>query len=96
MFEKSKNINRFIYTYNFVLSIHSDYSRIFFADENITEVYVRVYGVMLDIPIPFPFDKPDVCKDVNDGVACPLQKDQKYHYTTSLFVQKIYPSVIGI
>ncbi|XP_070160181.1 NPC intracellular cholesterol transporter 2 homolog a [Polyergus mexicanus] len=65
----------------------------FIPNKDITQVYVHVYGVLIDIPIPFPFDKPDVCKDLNDGVACPLHKDQEYHYTTSLLVQKKFPSV---
>ncbi|XP_050462064.1 NPC intracellular cholesterol transporter 2 homolog a-like [Cataglyphis hispanica] len=66
----------------------------FTPNKDIPQVNVRVYGIlMLDIPIPFPFDKPDVCKDPNDGVNCPLHKDQEYNYTTSLFVQKKFPSV---
>lgn len=76
--------------------IHSDYSRIFFADKDITQVKARVYGILLDIPVPFPLEKPDACKDPDDGVSCPLHKDQEYHYTTTLFVQKNFPSVIDI
>jgi len=59
-------------------------------------VNARAYGVLIDVPIPFPLDKPDVCKDPSDGIKCPLHKNQKYHYTTSIFVQKKFPSVIVI
>jgi len=64
-----------------------------FADEDVSNVTAHIYGVITDIPIPFPFDKSDVCTDPEDGVNCPLHKDQEYHYTTSLFVEKKYPSV---
>lgn len=77
-----------------MLFIHNNYSHIFFADENIDQVDVHVYGILIpDIPIPFPFNKPDACKDLTDGLTCPLHKDQEYNYTTSLFVQKKFPSV---
>lgn len=54
---------------------------------------VRVYGVLIDVPVPFPLNKPDACKDPDDGIECPLHKDQEYHYTTTMFVQKKFPSV---
>ncbi|GAB1863134.1 NPC intracellular cholesterol transporter 2 homolog a-like [Camponotus japonicus] len=65
----------------------------FIPNKDINQVDVRVYGVLLDIPVPFPLDNPNACTDSHDGLKCPLQKDQEYNYTTSLFVQKIYPSV---
>lgn len=65
-----------------------------FIDADISQVNVRVYGVMLEVPIPFPIDRPDACKDPDDGIDCPLHKNQEYHYTTSMFVQKKFPSVI--
>ncbi|KAL6254532.1 hypothetical protein P5V15_014585 [Pogonomyrmex californicus] len=65
----------------------------FIPNQDISQVNVRIFGVLHSVPIPFPFDKPDVCKDTNDGVDCPLHKDQEYHYTTTLFVQKQYPAV---
>lgn len=63
-------------------------------DQDIQQVKVLVYGVMLDIPVPFPIDQPDACKDPDSGVQCPVHKDQEYHYTTMMLVQKKFPSVI--
>ena len=65
----------------------------FIPNKDITQVKARVYGILIDIPVPFPLEKPDVCKDPDDGVSCPLHKDQEYHYTTTLFVQKNFPRV---
>ncbi|XP_012215342.1 NPC intracellular cholesterol transporter 2 homolog a [Linepithema humile] len=65
----------------------------FVPNEDVSHVTARVYGIMMTVPIPFPLDKPDVCKDPDDGVNCPLQGNQEYHYTTALFVQKKFPSV---
>lgn len=67
-----------------------------FADEDISQVNVRVYGEVLNIPVPFPLEKPNACKDPDDGIVCPLRKDQEYHYTTTMLVQKKFPSVISI
>ncbi|XP_014482247.1 PREDICTED: protein NPC2 homolog [Dinoponera quadriceps] len=65
----------------------------FKPNAHISQVLIRVYGVMLDIPIPFPLDKPDMCKDPDCGVKCPLEKDQEYTYTTTMYVQRKFPSV---
>ncbi|XP_011350878.1 NPC intracellular cholesterol transporter 2 homolog a isoform X2 [Ooceraea biroi] len=65
----------------------------FFTDTDITQVNARVYGVLIDIPVPFPLDKPDACKDPDDGISCPLHKNQEYHYRTSIFVQNKFPKV---
>ncbi|XP_072751077.1 uncharacterized protein [Anoplolepis gracilipes] len=65
----------------------------FTANQDIETVNVRVYGVLSGVPIPFPFNKPDVCKDLDAGVKCPLHKNQEYDYKTSLFVQKKFPPV---
>lgn len=68
----------------------------FLADEDISQITARVYGILAAIPVPFPLDKPDVCKDPDDGVNCPLQGNHEYHYTTALLVKKKFPSVIRI
>ncbi|XP_077261939.1 NPC intracellular cholesterol transporter 2 homolog a [Temnothorax americanus] len=65
----------------------------FTPNKDISVVNARVYGVVLDVPVPFPLAKPDACKDPDDGIDCPLHKDQEYHYTTTLLVQKQYPRV---
>ncbi|XP_019889950.1 NPC intracellular cholesterol transporter 2 homolog a isoform X4 [Ooceraea biroi] len=65
----------------------------FTPNTDITQVNARVYGVLIDIPVPFPLDKPDACKDPDDGISCPLHKNQEYHYRTSIFVQNKFPKV---
>ncbi|XP_032685917.1 NPC intracellular cholesterol transporter 2 homolog a-like [Odontomachus brunneus] len=65
----------------------------FKPNTDISQVNLHVFGVILDVEIPFPMDKPDVCKDLECGVHCPLRKDQEYNYTTSMFVKKAFPKV---
>ncbi|EFN89512.1 Protein NPC2-like protein [Harpegnathos saltator] len=65
----------------------------FIPNMDISSVDVLVYGVMLDIPIPFPIEKPDACEDPDSGIHCPLKKNQEYYYTTTMFVQRKFPSV---
>ncbi|XP_011161896.1 NPC intracellular cholesterol transporter 2 homolog a [Solenopsis invicta] len=65
----------------------------FKPNNDISQVNIRVYGILMNVPVPFPFEKSDACKDPNAGINCPLHKDQEYDYTASLFVQKKYPSV---
>lgn len=65
----------------------------FIPNADISQVNVHVHGVILDLPVPFPIDKPDACKDPDCGVQCPLHKDQEYHYTTTIFVQRKFPRV---
>ncbi|XP_011862437.1 PREDICTED: protein NPC2 homolog isoform X2 [Vollenhovia emeryi] len=63
----------------------------FIPNKDISQVKVRVYGVLVHVPVPFPFQKSDACNDPDDGITCPLKKNQEYHYTTTLFVEKKYP-----
>ncbi|KAG5316369.1 PREDICTED: protein NPC2 homolog [Acromyrmex echinatior] len=65
----------------------------FTPNEDISKIIARVYGEISFLPIPFPLSQPDVCKDPNAGIKCPLHKDQEYHYTTTMFLQKSFPSV---
>ncbi|KAL0128124.1 hypothetical protein PUN28_003405 [Cardiocondyla obscurior] len=78
---------------NLVRNTNATISFKFTPKINITQVNVAVYGVMLDVPIPFPLKNPNACEDPNDGLSCPLRENQEYSYTTTMFVQKKYPKV---
>ncbi|EFN81258.1 Ecdysteroid-regulated 16 kDa protein [Harpegnathos saltator] len=62
--------------------------------KDISKIEARAFGVLLDVPVPFPLEKPDVCKDGGSGVKCPLKKDQEVEYKASFFIEKSVPSVI--
>lgn len=53
----------------------------------------RAFGVLLDVPVPFPLEKPEVCKDPSTGLKCPLKKDEEVEYKAHFFVDKSVPSV---
>ncbi|KYN01737.1 Ecdysteroid-regulated 16 kDa protein [Cyphomyrmex costatus] len=65
----------------------------FTPNKDISQLTARVYGVLTMVPIPFPLRQPDVCKDSNAGIKCPLHKDQLYHYSTMMFLEKSFPSL---
>ncbi|XP_018362177.1 PREDICTED: protein NPC2 homolog [Trachymyrmex cornetzi] len=65
----------------------------FTPNQDISKIFARVYGIINFIPISFPLSQPDVCKDSNAGIKCPLHKDQEYNYTTTMVLQKRFPSV---
>ncbi|XP_028250841.1 NPC intracellular cholesterol transporter 2-like isoform X2 [Parambassis ranga] len=48
-----------------------------------------VHGIVIGIPIPFAIPVRDGCKS---GIQCPIQKQQTYHYQTTLPVKKMYPA----
>jgi len=50
-----------------------------------------VHGIIEHIPVPFPLDDPNVCKD--SGIQCPLKSGSTYSYKTYIFVKTIYPSI---
>lgn len=66
---------------------------IFFVDVDVSTVEARAFGVLLDIPVPFPLEKPDVCSDSDSGINCPLKKDQEVEYKTKFFLEKKTPTV---
>ncbi|XP_018044971.1 PREDICTED: protein NPC2 homolog [Atta colombica] len=77
----------------FVRGTNASMSINFTPNKDISIINARVYGEISFLPIPFPLSQPDVCKDPNAGIKCPLHKDQEYHYTTTMFLQKSFPSV---
>ncbi|XP_012278741.1 protein NPC2 homolog [Orussus abietinus] len=65
----------------------------FIVDQDIKDVRAVVFGVILDVPVPFPIPNSDACSDTNSGLTCPLAKGGEYRYKTSLPVSKKYPTV---
>jgi len=61
------------------------------ADEDASGLKMIVHGIIADVPIPFPLDNPDGCKDSN--ITCPIKKNQAYGYRNVIFVKTSYPSV---
>ncbi|XP_018348864.1 PREDICTED: protein NPC2 homolog [Trachymyrmex septentrionalis] len=77
----------------FVRGTNASMSISFIPNKDISKIDARVYGKITVFPIPFPLSQPDVCQDPNSGIKCPLHKNQEYHYTTAMFLQKSFPSV---
>ncbi|XP_011161897.1 NPC intracellular cholesterol transporter 2 homolog a [Solenopsis invicta] len=65
----------------------------FSASKDVSEVTALAFGVMMEVPIPFPLEKPKICSDPSSGVSCPLKKDQEYQYKSSFAVEKKTPPV---
>ncbi|KAM6201986.1 NPC intracellular cholesterol transporter 2 [Rhynchocyon petersi] len=49
-----------------------------------------VYGILLNISVPFHIPESDGCKS---GIDCPIQKDKTYSYLNKLPVKDEYPSI---
>ncbi|XP_041828704.1 NPC intracellular cholesterol transporter 2-like [Melanotaenia boesemani] len=49
-----------------------------------------VHGIIAGVPIPFAIPVGDGCKS---GIQCPIQKEQVYHYETTLPVKSEYPAI---
>ncbi|XP_012538990.1 NPC intracellular cholesterol transporter 2 homolog a [Monomorium pharaonis] len=65
----------------------------FIPSIDVTDVKAYAFGVLMDVPIPFPLEKPDVCKDPNSGLKCPLKKDQEVEYKNSYVLEKKTPTL---
>ncbi|KYQ56007.1 Protein NPC2 like protein [Trachymyrmex zeteki] len=78
---------------NFVRGTNATMSINFKPNKDISHIVARVYGILNILPVPFPLSQPDVCKDPNAGLKCPLHKDQEYHYMTMMSIKKNFPSV---
>ncbi|KAK2582461.1 hypothetical protein KPH14_004767 [Odynerus spinipes] len=63
----------------------------FIPSQDIEKVTAEVYGVIADLPIPFPLSHPDVCADQESNIHCPLKKDTPYSYKAILPVKREYP-----
>ena len=66
----------------------------FCTDKDISDITAHAFGVLLDVPIPFPLKNSNVCKDPDSGVKCPLKKDQETDFKNTFNVDKKTPAVI--
>jgi len=65
----------------------------FFVGVDVKNIEAKAFGVLLDVPVPFPLKKPEICKDPDSGVKCPLKKDVEVEYKVTFFVEKATPAV---
>lgn len=63
----------------------------FVINEDASSATAVVHGIIEHVPVPFPLDNPDACK--NSGLDCPLTNSTTYKYTNSVFVKTSYPSI---
>lgn len=63
----------------------------FTPTSQISTVKAEVHGIIGGVPIPFPLQNSDGCR--NSGLTCPLVAGEQYTYQASLPVRKIYPSI---
>ena len=60
-------------------------------DESVTKATTVVHGVVGGIPVPFPVDNPDACKDC--GMTCPAASGSAVAYHSDIQVKTSYPKV---
>ncbi|KAJ8308302.1 hypothetical protein KUTeg_013176 [Tegillarca granosa] len=51
----------------------------------------KIHGIILGLPVPFPFSHDDACKYHN--VPCPIQQGSSYTYSNVLEVLSAYPKM---
>lgn len=61
------------------------------SGSKVEAVQVKIYGEVGPIPVPFPFDEPDGCK--NSGLTCPLDPESLAVYQATLPILSEYPAV---
>ncbi|XP_018495822.1 NPC intracellular cholesterol transporter 2 homolog a [Galendromus occidentalis] len=54
-------------------------------------VTVKAFGIIGGIPLPYPLNNSDACKD--SGITCPVKAETGVAYTQSFKVEKFYPSI---
>nr|XP_012215343.1 PREDICTED: protein NPC2 homolog [Linepithema humile] len=65
----------------------------FTPSKDVAKIEARAFGVLLDVPVPFPLEKPELCKDPDSNLKCPLKKDQEVEYKASFSVDKKVPAL---
>ncbi len=76
----------------FSLKLYALQVVLFFSGEKvITKATSVVHGKIGGIPIPFPLDNPNGCKD--SGLKCPMKNGDDGQYKTAIFVKSAYPKV---
>lgn len=63
----------------------------FISDKEYTSAVSVVHGIIGAVPVSFPLDNANVCK--NCSVACPLEAKKQYSYVPTIPVRKYYPSL---
>jgi len=63
----------------------------FTGKEDITKAVAVVHGVLSGIPVPFPINNPDGCKD--SGLTCPVKAGTEAKYHSQIFVKTEYPKL---
>ncbi|XP_035683286.1 NPC intracellular cholesterol transporter 2 homolog a-like [Branchiostoma floridae] len=63
----------------------------FEPNKQITKATASMRGIMAGVPLPFPLQNPDGCKD--SGLKCPLVGYESYNYTNSVYMHENYPTV---
>ncbi len=69
----------------------ASFSFFFSGEKVITKATSVVHGKIGGIPIPFPLDNPNGCKD--SGLKCPMKNGDDGQYKTAIFVKSAYPKV---
>lgn len=64
------------------------------AAKDVSKIEARAFGVILEVPVPFPLEKPLLCDDPDSGVKCPVQQGQQAVYKVTLPIEKNVPPVI--
>ena len=62
-----------------------------FSAAEVSKMTAAVHGVLAGVPVPFPIDNNNACKDC--GLTCPLAAGASATYTYQLPVKSAYPSV---
>jgi len=70
---------------SYTISVH------FTPSESVTSAKTVVHGVVEGIPVPFPVDNPDACKDC--GMTCPVSSGTSVSYHSSIAVKSSYPKI---
>nr|WLK26363.1 NPC2-a [Neoseiulus californicus] len=63
----------------------------FTSTVNADSVMVKAYGIIGGIPLPYPLNDTDACK--NSGITCPVKSGTPLQYTKSFKVEKFYPAI---
>lgn len=69
----------------------TSFSVTFVSNEAVKSATAVVHGIVFGVPMPFPLDNPDACK--NSGMTCPLGPGKQYTYTNNVYVQPKYPTM---
>jgi Niemann-Pick C2 protein len=69
----------------------SSFAVTFANNEAVTSATAVVHGIVMGLPVPFPLDNPNACKD--SGMTCPLDSGTRYTYSNSVYISPKYPKV---